>query len=323
MDGYPAAATPEVVIALKEAASSLRKEFVSGIAASTDAFYAGQGRPSFKNYFPSQAKTLVSDLRAANVLCFEMESSTLFTLGRLFGVRTGALFAVLGNRMTDDFKADAGIDDAIEVAVEAVRRLKGFLEVDSRLGGSGRARTQSSRRRSLCTTRSRSSTCRGLGHGELGDLWNCYWAMNPPSATRMWPVTNDDSSDARKRATEAISSGLPNLPIGSICKSPFPISGCPATSLSTIGVLITPGAMALTLIPCFAYSSATVLVSCTIPPLEAQYALRPGEPTSPATDAVLIMLPPPLFSISGMQYFIPSHSPLRFIEISLSKTSSG
>jgi len=128
MDGYPAAATPEVVVALKKAASSLKKDFMSGITASTDAFYAGQGRPSFKNYFPSQAKTLVSDLRAANVLCFEMESSTLFTLGRLFGVRTGALFAVLGNRMTDDFKADAGIDDAIEVAVEGVRRLGRHLE---------------------------------------------------------------------------------------------------------------------------------------------------------------------------------------------------
>jgi uridine phosphorylase len=128
MDGYPAAATPEVVIALKEAASSLKMDFQSGITASTDAFYAGQGRQSFEGYFPSKAKTLVSDLRAANVLCFEMESSTIFTLGRLFGVKTGAVFAVLGNRMTDDFKADAGIDDAIEVAVEGVRRLRKSLE---------------------------------------------------------------------------------------------------------------------------------------------------------------------------------------------------
>src|SRR5574340_754605 len=35
MDGYPAAATPEVVIALKEAASGLKKDFMSGITAST------------------------------------------------------------------------------------------------------------------------------------------------------------------------------------------------------------------------------------------------------------------------------------------------
>ncbi len=132
MDGYPAAATPEVVVALKDSASSLRKRFLSGITASTDAFYAGQGRPSYNNYFPSGAKRLVPDLRAAKVLCFEMESSTLFTLGRLFGVRTGALFAVVGNRMTDDFKADEGIDDAIDVAVEAVRRLKGHLKQKGR-----------------------------------------------------------------------------------------------------------------------------------------------------------------------------------------------
>lgn len=124
MEGYPAAATPEVVIALKESAAHLRKDYLCGIAASTDAFYAGQGRPSFGRYLPSAAKRLISDLRAAKVLCFEMESSTLFTLGRLFGVRTGALFAVVGNRMTDDIKAEKGIDGAIEVALEAVRRLK-------------------------------------------------------------------------------------------------------------------------------------------------------------------------------------------------------
>ncbi len=126
MDGFPAAATPEVVIALKESASSLKKSFLSGITASTDAFYAGQGRPSYKNYVPSKAKQLVADLRAAKVLCFDMESSTLFTLGRLFGVRTGALFAVVGNRVTGEFKADEGVEDAIEVAVDGVRRLKGY-----------------------------------------------------------------------------------------------------------------------------------------------------------------------------------------------------
>ncbi len=124
MDGFPAAATPEVVIALKESASGLKKSFLLGKAASTDSFYAGQGRPSYGGYFPSRARGLVSDLRTANVLCFEMESSTLFTLGRLFGVRTGAVFAVLGNRMTNEFRAEAGIDDAIDVAVDAVRRLR-------------------------------------------------------------------------------------------------------------------------------------------------------------------------------------------------------
>jgi len=62
-------------------------------------------------------------MRAAKVLCFEMESSTLFTLGRLYGVRTGAVFAVLADRTAGSFEVDAGVDSAIDVAVDAVRRL--------------------------------------------------------------------------------------------------------------------------------------------------------------------------------------------------------
>ena len=41
-----------------------------------------------------------------------------------------------------------------------------------------------------------------------------YFAVIPPSATMTLPVTNDDSSDARKSATLAISRGSPGRPIG-------------------------------------------------------------------------------------------------------------
>ena len=123
MDGYPAAASPEVVLSLQQSAVTLRKTYASGLCASTDSFYVGQGRPSFGDYFPSFARNIVSDLRSSGVICFEMESSVLFTLGRVFGIRTGAVLAVLANRTTDEFKADSGVDDAIDVAVEAVRRL--------------------------------------------------------------------------------------------------------------------------------------------------------------------------------------------------------
>lgn len=123
MDGYPAAGTPEVALALKESASALGKSCRMGVTASTDSFYVGQGRPGLGGYLPSGAKDLVKDLQAARVLCFEMESSTLFTLGRLYGIRTGAVLAVLANRVTGRFEPDAGVDDAIDVAVEAVRLL--------------------------------------------------------------------------------------------------------------------------------------------------------------------------------------------------------
>ena len=124
--GYPAAATPGVVMALVDAAASLRKEAHVGITASTDSFYVGQGRKSFGGYMPARRANIVSELRAANVLCFEMEAATLFTLGRVFGLRTGATFAVVANRSSDAFRLGAGIDSAIDVATESVRFLKKY-----------------------------------------------------------------------------------------------------------------------------------------------------------------------------------------------------
>jgi len=126
-DGYPAAATPGVVMALAEAARSAGKKTAVGITASTDSFYVGQGRRSFGGYLPPDRAHVVDDLRAAKVICFEMEAATLFTLGRVFGLKTGAIFAVVANRATDDFKQEAGVDDAIDVAVEGVRLLKKYF----------------------------------------------------------------------------------------------------------------------------------------------------------------------------------------------------
>lgn len=122
--GYPAAATPWVVMALHESARALKKKALVGITASTDAFYVGQGRASFGGYLPKERERLVEEMKAARVLCFEMEAATLFTLGRIFGITTGALFAVVANRESNAFRPDAGVDDAIDVAVDAVRRLK-------------------------------------------------------------------------------------------------------------------------------------------------------------------------------------------------------
>lgn len=120
MKGYPAAADPAVVMALMETAARLGKTSLVGLCASTDSFYVGQGRKGHGGYFPSFAQGIVSDLQKARVLCFEMESSTLFTLGRLFGLRTGAVLSVVGNRVTDEFRVGAGIPDAISVAVNGI-----------------------------------------------------------------------------------------------------------------------------------------------------------------------------------------------------------
>jgi len=124
--GYPAAASPEVVLALRDAASALGKPYSMGSVASTDSFYVGQGRKSFGGYFPSDKAALIADLDRAKVLGFEMECATLYTLSRVFGLKAGAVLAVVANRVTDEFKPGAGIEAAIDVAVEAVGRFKKY-----------------------------------------------------------------------------------------------------------------------------------------------------------------------------------------------------
>ncbi len=124
--GYPAAATPGVVMALSDAAKRIKAQATVGIAASTDSFYVGQGRKSYGGYFPPESVGITKRLQQARVLCFEMEAATLFTLGRLFGLKTGAVFAVVANRATNEFRLGAGIDAAIDVAVGSVRYFKKY-----------------------------------------------------------------------------------------------------------------------------------------------------------------------------------------------------
>jgi uridine phosphorylase len=110
--GYPADSTPEILMGSKEAAAKLHEKALVGITASTDSFYVGQVRPGYGGYVPSYASSLMKDLQLARVLRFEMESSTLFTLGRIYGLKIAALFAVVGNRVTNDIRTCAGIADA-------------------------------------------------------------------------------------------------------------------------------------------------------------------------------------------------------------------
>ncbi len=120
---YPAVAHYEVVMALIEAAEELGVNYHVGITASSDSFYVGQGRPGFKGYLPSMWEGIEERLAKLNVLNFEMESATLFTLSNIYGARAGTVCAAIANRVTDEFIAGAGVEDAIKVANEAVRIL--------------------------------------------------------------------------------------------------------------------------------------------------------------------------------------------------------
>lgn len=119
---YPALAHHEVVIALIEACERLGFRYHTGIGASTSSFYTGQARPGYGGFRQSWMDNLISDLRQAKVLNFEMEAAAIFTLASLFGLRAGCVCTVFANRVTNEFRV-VGEDRAIRAASEAVRIL--------------------------------------------------------------------------------------------------------------------------------------------------------------------------------------------------------
>ncbi|MFC6835592.1 nucleoside phosphorylase [Halomarina ordinaria] len=121
-DTYPAVADGEVVTALVAAAERLGYDYHVGLTASTDSFYAGQGRPGFEGYVPERGTALFEEMVAANVKNFEMEASAILTLANVYGLRAGAVCAVYANRTTGEFRVE-GQGRAVETANLAVHLL--------------------------------------------------------------------------------------------------------------------------------------------------------------------------------------------------------
>jgi uridine phosphorylase len=122
--GYPAVATPEVVVALQQAAAALRHPAFSGLVLTRDAFYGGV----LTGHTPSY-----EIMAQANVLAVEMECAALFLVGSLRGIRTGAILAVDGNVLHTQESMDTyapharvaqqAMETAIQTALTAVTML--------------------------------------------------------------------------------------------------------------------------------------------------------------------------------------------------------
>ncbi len=134
MPEYPAVASYDVVLALITAAESLGVRYHVGLTASTADFYVGQGRPTYSNYIPPWTKDIVNTLSSMNVLNFEMEAATIYTIANIHGARAGGIMAAIANRKTNEFVPDAGVEDAIRVANEAVRILYEWDGIKSNMG---------------------------------------------------------------------------------------------------------------------------------------------------------------------------------------------
>ncbi len=124
---YPAVADYRVVEALVEAAKILGYRYHTGIVASTDSFYLGQGRPGFKGFMTEEAASIIPRLQLLGVKAFEMEASLLFTLSGIYGFPAGCICAAVANRITDEFVVNAGVEYAIDVANEASREIYNII----------------------------------------------------------------------------------------------------------------------------------------------------------------------------------------------------
>src|SRR5262245_56851943 len=89
-----------------------------------------------------------------------------------------------------------------------------------------------------------------------------------------------------------ISSGSPPRPNGVLARIGF-MNSSDASTAAFMGVRKNPGAMALTLVLCFAHPLAAVRVSCPTAPLLARQDTGVGWPMKESADAVLMMHAPP------------------------------
>lgn len=132
---YPAVASPEVVMALADAAESISASYHLGITRSTDSIYAGQGR-GVLGYRPAGLEAVAGSWAATGVLNYERETSLMLTLASLFGFRAGSVCAVVNSAVSGEIDPGAGVENAIRTGLEAIAVLAGRDAVRDRLGKS-------------------------------------------------------------------------------------------------------------------------------------------------------------------------------------------
>ena len=120
---YPAAADTVVTMALMQACENLGYRYGVGVGYTAASFYIGQGR-AVGRYEPSFMADIIPDLQSAGVINMEMEAAGQFVVGRLHGMRMGAILAVVANRVTDEWGDRGGEEKAARAASEAVYLLK-------------------------------------------------------------------------------------------------------------------------------------------------------------------------------------------------------
>jgi uridine phosphorylase len=116
-DGYPAIAHRDVVWALEMACRQLGYRHHVGLTATASGFYAPQGRAM--RTLPVRYPELAEELRREGVANLEMESSALFVLAGLAGLRSGTVCAAYAQRTDGTFLEGAAKEAAEARCIDA------------------------------------------------------------------------------------------------------------------------------------------------------------------------------------------------------------
>lgn len=125
---YPAASNFECTRALVTAAEAVGADYHVGITASADTFYPGQERyDTASGHVITRFRGSLDEWRALNVLNYEMESATLFTMCSTQGYRAGCVAGVIVNRTEQEIPDEEAMADiesqAVQIVVDAIRHL--------------------------------------------------------------------------------------------------------------------------------------------------------------------------------------------------------
>ena len=137
--GYPAIAHRDVVWALESACRALGYTYHVGLTATASGFYAPQGRAM--RTLPVRYPQLADELRSQRVANFEMESSALFILAGLAGLRAGTVCAVFAQRVEGTFPEGAAKEAAEARCIDAgLAGIHLLWEMDQQQEGDPRSR---------------------------------------------------------------------------------------------------------------------------------------------------------------------------------------
>jgi len=121
---YPAVADLDVTIALRESAKKLGVRHHIGISHCKDAFYT-EGEDALTLPLGNHTKEMWEAWYKSNVISTSMESAALFIVSSIRKVKAGEILAIIGLTYADEpIVEKVGVDEAIKVAIEAVKILE-------------------------------------------------------------------------------------------------------------------------------------------------------------------------------------------------------